>query len=464
MVTLPSGKPDLSTDPDTSPDVVTIEYRGSGAPIMSTRSPSQHHQGIGGPGSGGPPRLVAGGTALLLALSMQGLGVGPATAAGPVSAGLTITPTDLNFILKQIQIAEAHATYEGATPGTVRPPNSVLSTTGSDGSANAPHVVNFTLPHGLRTVDGRGNNLTVLTDADQQRVPTSPALAKDLGAADRVFPRMVPLADITWKDTEDGRRWCRHDLRDAGEDCAGLHARGSSATSSPTSRTATLQPWRQRASHPARPRPAPRPRRTSSPTRCPTTSWPRRPARCSRCSASSSTMAWTSSASPAPRRSSSRCSPMIRCTTQLRAHPTSSSPTGRSSIRRSTPSTRRRRGSTRTRPTPRPPPSRCSCVSTSLDGAGKPQSNGRLLDGVGGNIGNWAEVKAQAADLLGIQLVDTDITAVPLLLTDEYGRFLRGANGFPQTGQDRTARSSRETRRRRSRLPASVTDRALVPG
>ena len=57
----------------------------------------------------------------------------------------------------------------------------MLSTTGSDGSANAPHVVNFTLPHGLRTVDGRGNNLTVLTDADQQRVPTSPALAKDLG-------------------------------------------------------------------------------------------------------------------------------------------------------------------------------------------------------------------------------------------------------------------------------------------
>ena len=149
-------------------------------------------------------KAVAGGTALLLALSLQGLGVGPATAAGPVSAGLTITPTDLNFILKQIQIAEAHATYEGATPGTVRPPNSVLSTTGSDGSTNAPHVVNFTLPHGLRTVDGRGNNLTVLTDADQQRVPTSPALAKDLGAADRKFPRMVPLADITWKDTEAG--------------------------------------------------------------------------------------------------------------------------------------------------------------------------------------------------------------------------------------------------------------------
>ncbi len=67
-----------------------------------------------------------------------------------------------------------------------------------------------------------------------------------------------------------------------------------------------------------------------------------------------------------------------------------------------------------------------------LDASGRPQANGRLIDGAGGNIGNWADVKAQAANVLGIQLVDRDITAVPLLLTDEYGRFLRGANGFPQ--------------------------------
>ena len=151
-------------------------------------------------------KAVAGGTALLLALACRGwVSALPAPPnEGPVSAGLTITPADLSFILKQIQISEAHATMEGATPGTVRPPNSVLSTTGSDGSANAPHVVNFTLPHGLRTVDGRGNNLTVLSDADQQRVPTSPALPRTSGAADRVFPRMVPLADVTWKDTEAG--------------------------------------------------------------------------------------------------------------------------------------------------------------------------------------------------------------------------------------------------------------------
>ena len=209
-------------------------------------------------------KAVAGGTALLLALSMQGLGVGPAGAAGPVSAGLTITPTDLNFILKQIQIAEAHATYEGATPGTVRPPNSVLSTTGSDGSANAPHVVNFTLPHGLRTVDGRGNNLTVLTDADQQRVPTSPALAKDLGAADRKFPRMVPLANITWKDDRGrasaGPRGAAHRHTDQWQDRCRTQPRASSATSSPTSRTATPQRSRQQG----RAWPPPAPQATSN--------------------------------------------------------------------------------------------------------------------------------------------------------------------------------------------------------
>jgi len=63
----------------------------------------------------------------------------------------------------------------------------------------------------------------------------------------------------------------------------------------------------------------------------------------------------------------------------------------------------------------------------------KPVATGKLLDGdVAGNIANWSEVKRQAANKLGIQLVDMDIHNVPLLLTDEYGRFLRSATGFPQ--------------------------------
>jgi len=63
----------------------------------------------------------------------------------------------------------------------------------------------------------------------------------------------------------------------------------------------------------------------------------------------------------------------------------------------------------------------------------RPVATGKLLDGdIAGNIANWSEVKRQAANKLGIQLVDMDIHDVPLLLTDEYGRFLRSASGFPQ--------------------------------
>ena len=48
------------------------------------------------------------------------------------------------------------------------------------------------------------------------------------------------------------------------------------------------------------------------------------------------------------------------------------------------------------------------------------------------NIGNWNEVKAQAARKLGIALTDYDVLDVPLLLTDPYGHFKPGPNGFPQ--------------------------------
>ena len=67
-----------------------------------------------------------------------------------------------------------------------------------------------------------------------------------------------------------------------------------------------------------------------------------------------------------------------------------------------------------------------------LDASGHPMATGHLLTGANGGLPTWAEVKAQAADLLGIQLVDADVLRVPLLATDEYGRFIRGANGFVQ--------------------------------
>src|SRR6185295_6559488 len=78
-----------------------------------------------------------------------------------------------------------------------------------------------------------------------------------------------------------------------------------------------------------------------------------------------------------------------------------------------------------------------------LDSEGKPVATGRLItnhelnpDGTlgtdKGGMSTWAVVKAQARDLLGIQLTDHDAVNVPLLKVDLYGNFIPGANGYAQ--------------------------------
>lgn len=62
---------------------------------------------------------------------------------------------------------------------------------------------------------------------------------------------------------------------------------------------------------------------------------------------------------------------------------------------------------------------------------GKPVATGHLLEGARG-LATWADVKAQARDLLGIDLTDLDVSSVPELLVDPYGEFIRGENGLPQ--------------------------------
>jgi Ca2+-binding RTX toxin-like protein len=64
--------------------------------------------------------------------------------------------------------------------------------------------------------------------------------------------------------------------------------------------------------------------------------------------------------------------------------------------------------------------------------AGKPVANGKMLRGADGGMATWTKVKAQAATLLGIRLTDTDVANIPMVAADQYGRFLRGPNGFPQ--------------------------------
>lgn len=79
-----------------------------------------------------------------------------------------------------------------------------------------------------------------------------------------------------------------------------------------------------------------------------------------------------------------------------------------------------------------------------LNATSKPLSTGKLLGGLpagqtylnspDGEVGiaSWAAVKKQAAEKLGLLLVDADVSNVPALLTDPYGRFIPGANGLPQ--------------------------------
>ncbi|THV10288.1 peroxidase family protein, partial [Rhizobium rhizophilum] len=61
---------------------------------------------------------------------------------------------------------------------------------------------------------------------------------------------------------------------------------------------------------------------------------------------------------------------------------------------------------------------------------GKPMATGHLLEGAKG-IATWAEVKAQARDVLGINLTDEYVGSVPMFEMDAYGEFVRGTNGFP---------------------------------
>jgi hypothetical protein len=59
---------------------------------------------------------------------------------------------------------------------------------------------------------------------------------------------------------------------------------------------------------------------------------------------------------------------------------------------------------------------------------GRPVSTGRMLDrpGVGG-LATWADVKAQAQNLLGVTLTDQDVLNVPNVQVDPYGKFVPAA-------------------------------------
>ena len=133
-------------------------------------------------------------------------------------------------------------------------------------------------------------------------------------------------------------------------------------------------------------------------------------------------------------------SPSIQARTAYSAPPMTSTTTR----------TRRPRSSTRTRPIPRIPHIRYSCVRIRSFGSVRRSATGKLITnkdlgadghfgGTGANadteiggMATWKVVKAQARDLLGINLTDKDFDDVPLLATDAYGNFIKGAHGLPQ--------------------------------
>ena len=82
-----------------------------------------------------------------------------------------LTQNDLEFILRQIQISEAHAADE------LNPSNYELYCPGQ-GTAAQNCVPDIMRPAGVRTVDGSYNNLV--------------ANRGGYGAADNAFPRLLP--------------------------------------------------------------------------------------------------------------------------------------------------------------------------------------------------------------------------------------------------------------------------------
>ena len=59
-------------------------------------------------------------------------------------------------------------------------------------------------------------------------------------------------------------------------------------------------------------------------------------------------------------------------------------------------------------------------------------ATGRLLDGQAGGLPTWLDIKQQALSKLGLILTDQDVGNCPMIVADEYGRMIPGPNGYAQ--------------------------------
>ena len=347
----------------------------------------------------------------------------PAQAA-PVGAGFQLTVADLKFILQQIRISETHATKEGATLGAITAPTSLTGPGVND-------IPDPRLPWGLRQVDGRNNNLTTGSSTWTGKSYSATNGRSTWGAADQPFPReTTPL----WRDTE--------------EPTSPTDQLGAvSSNYDPAYRPSSIQDSE--------------PRLISNLI---ADQSPNNPAAVTAAGPGATPQGDGSYLIPNVAPDGGVAAPyngMFALFGQFFDHgldlvgktgsenivvplqpddplyvvgaPTNFMVANRTILDQNGD------GSNSTTPwvdqnqTYTSHPSHQVFLRDYTLVSGRPIATGNLLDGaIAGNIANWGEVKLQALTRLGIRLVDTDIFNVPLVLTDEYGRFLRGPNGMPQ--------------------------------
>lgn len=344
--------------------------------------------------------------------------------AAPEGPGFTIAVTDLQFILQQIKIAEAHATREGNSLGVVVAPTTLIG--------NGPNdIPDPRLPWGLRQVDGRNNNLVSGRSVWSGRQYSSTAGNSAWGAADQPFLRLTPAF---WRDSDQPDEWV-------------LNLGPAATNYSPSGRPSNVQDAE--------------PRLVSNLIADQT----------------SNNDAATTAAGPGAVAESDGSLPILNVAPnagvaapyngmfvlfgQFFDHgldlvgktgtenvivplaaddplynpnsPTNFMVASRTVLDANADGTNSTTPWIDQNQTYTSHPSHQVFLREYVLSNNLPVATGKLLDGsTAGNIANWSEVKDQARTLLGIRLVDTDIFDVPLVLTDEYGRFLRGPNGMPQ--------------------------------
>ena len=95
---------------------------------------------------------------------------------------------------------------------------------------------------------------------------------------------------------------------------------------------------------------------------------------------------------------------------------------------------------------------------------GQPVATGKFLSTSDGHgLATWAQIKEQAATLLGLQLVDTDVGNIPMIATDPYGKFIPGPNGLPQYVTDVGLVEGQLAGPGPDTIPGTADDTAPVP-